>query len=171
MPLHSLQDRIVALDCVDGDLHRSICGEARQNDYEAFMHALNRIFLLRIGERGTPPLAAHILSSVLAARGMARIGELARETGYSARHLNRVVADSVGMNLKLFSRIVRINAACRALSVPNLSLTALAQRFDYHDQAHFIHDFKSICGVAPGKFRSAMSHFYNEDLKLLGSVC
>ncbi len=101
---------------------------------------------------------------------MDRMDALTRATGYSRRHLNRVASDCIGMSIKLFSRIIRMNNACHALSVPNCSLTALAHSFDYHDQAHFIHDFKSICGVTPGQYRETMSHFYNEALKLIGTI-
>ena len=46
-----------------------------------------------------------------------------------------------------------------------VSLTHLAQELGYFDQAHFIHDFRSVCGVTPGTYRAELSDFYNEPLK------
>ncbi len=177
MPMQPWQDQVVSLECVDTELHRRIaeafsasCGIAPQKDSAAFLHALNRIFLDWLEKGRDTPLTHYLLSSIQAARGMDRMDALTRATGYSRRHLNRVASDCIGMSIKLFSRIIRMNNACHALSAPNCSLTALAHNFDYHDQAHLIHDFKSICGVTPGQYREAMSHFYNEELKLIGTI-
>ncbi len=177
MPMQPWQDQVAPLECVDSELHRRIveafsasCGNTLQKESSAFLHALNQIFLVRLEKDRDAPLAEYLLSSIQAARGMERMDVLTRATGYSRRHLNRVAADCIGMNIKLFSRIIRMNHVCHALSAPKCSLTALAHSFDYHDQAHFIHDFKSICGVTPGQYREAMSHFYNEELKLIGSI-
>lgn len=90
--------------------------------------------------------------------------DLAAESGYSARHLNRLLQEDVGLNLKLLSRIFRINRACLLLPLRD-DLTALAQELGYHDQAHFIHDFQGVCGVSPGKYKRGMSDFYNEEIK------
>ena len=171
------QDRIAPLECADSELHKLIaeafsssCDIAPQKSSAAFLHALNRIFLDRLEKGRDAPLAHYLLSSIQAARGMDRMDALTRATGYSRRHLNRVASECIGMNIKLFSRIIRINHVCHALYAPNSSLTALAHSFDYHDQAHFIHDFKSICGVTPRQYRETMSHFYNEALKLIGTI-
>ena len=45
-------------------------------------------------------------------------------------------------------------------------LTMLAQDLEYYDQAHFIHDFKDICGLAPSLYLKNKSDFYNEEFKL-----
>ena len=42
----------------------------------------------------------------------------------------------------------------------------LAQDLEYYDQAHFIHDFKDICGLAPSLYLKNKSDFYNEEFKL-----
>ncbi|MFQ8761961.1 MAG: helix-turn-helix domain-containing protein [Intestinimonas sp.] len=59
----------------------------------------------------------------------------------------------------------RVNAAIRALQAGPPSLTRLAQELGYFDQSHFIHEFKSVCGVSPGRYLAHMSGFYKEPLK------
>ena len=35
-------------------------------------------------------------------------------------------------------------------------MAALAQNFNYTDQAHFIHDFKSLTGYTPGRYAAGV---------------
>ena len=45
------------------------------------------------------------------------------------------------------------------------SLSYLAQALGYYDQAHFNHDFKSVCGVSPTVYQQKLSDFYRETHK------
>ena len=91
---------------------------------------------------------------------------LAAETGYSSRHLTRLFRERCGLSPKRLQRIVRINTAAMLMQrSAGLSLTRLAQELDYFDQAHFIHDFRAVCGVTPGAYQARLSDFYNEPLK------
>ena len=69
------------------------------------------------------------------------------------------------MGCKAYFQVLRVNAAIRALQAGPPSLTRLAQELGYFDQSHFIHEFKSVCGVSPGRYLAHMSGFYNEPLK------
>ncbi len=35
----------------------------------------------------------------------------------------------------------------------------------FYDMPHFIHEFKSICGITPQKYQDNMSDFYSEIAK------
>ena len=85
--------------------------------------------------------------------GMLPVGELAAQSGYSQRHLNRLFGETVGMNVKTFARLVRVNSAIRLLRQGPGSLAALAQEAGFYDQSHFIQDFYHIFGVAPGAYK------------------
>lgn len=177
LPLHGLENAVLPLDAVDPALAARMADSflrrfygRKESDCSAFFDDLDRLFLDRLAEHDESLLADHVLSAVARAGGLLRAGRLARETGYSERHLNRVLAERLGFGVKLLSRIVRVNEACRALAAPGPSLTAVAHRLGYHDQSHFIRDFASICGMSPGKYREDMSDFYNEELKLAGTM-
>lgn len=93
-------------------------------------------------------------------------GELiSREVCYSERHLNRLFDNYLGMNIKTFSRLVRINKTLRLLQDPRRSATAAAIQSGYYDLSHFIHDFKTLCGTTLQVYRSNKSDFYSEIAK------
>ena len=39
------------------------------------------------------------------------------------------------------------------LQQPDLPLSAVAEKLGYHDQFHFIRQFKSVTGMTPGEYR------------------
>ncbi|MDO5602614.1 MAG: helix-turn-helix transcriptional regulator [Oscillospiraceae bacterium] len=91
--------------------------------------------------------------------------ELSAAVYYSQRHLNRIFENYVGMNTKTFSRMVRINRAIRLMQDPQCSITCVSHESGFYDLSHFIHDFKSVCGMTPQAYRNNMSDFYSEIAK------
>ena len=172
MPLGELRDVFGLLDDIDPALSRAIECELERTGYDiaAFLGWLDCVFLKRLASVDDSRLVRHLLHSVATGRGMLPVRTLSEMTSLSERHLGRVCALRLGMNLKSFSRIMRINEACARLRVNGYSLTDSAHDLGYHDQSHFIHDFRSICGISPGEYRRRMSDFYNEELKLHGSM-
>ncbi len=81
---------------------------------------------------------------------------------YSERHLNRIFSQYMGMSAKSLSRLVRINKTIRLLRNPHNSITYICENAGFYDLPHFIHDFKSICGLTPQECRNHMSDFYSE---------
>lgn len=177
LPMHSLENARLPLADVDPELAAAVARdfdrthrEGRRPDSASFLDALDRLFLARAGRTEHSHLADFILASVSAERGAVRVGELAARTGYSERHLARVTAERLGLGIKSLSRIVKINNACAMMATGGLSLTALAHGLGYHDQSHFIRDFRETCGIAPGAYLDGMSDFYNEGLKMTGTM-
>ncbi len=84
---------------------------------------------------------------------------------FSSRHMNRIFHQTIGTSIKQYERLARINKAMTDIQDLQLSLTEVAYQAGYYDQAHFIHEFKQICGVTPGAYRKQMSAFYNEAFK------
>ncbi|MHC1684006.1 MAG: helix-turn-helix domain-containing protein [Clostridiaceae bacterium] len=94
------------------------------------------------------------------------ITELASKEYISQRQLNRLFNQYIGINAKMFLRIVRVNHSIKMLKkLEYKNYLDLVQRLDYFDQSHFIYDFKQICGVSPSIFLKNMSDFYNEQFK------
>ncbi len=85
--------------------------------------------------------------------GAKSIKEISNELAIGDRTLKRLVNRHIGINIKLFSRLVRFQKAKELLSEQNESLTSVGYRLGYFDQAHFVHEFSESSGYTPGNYR------------------
>jgi len=97
--------------------------------------------------------------------GLISVKELSQNIFYSERHLNRIFEKYLGIGIKSFSRLVRVNKAIRLLRRRDYNLTKVYLETGFYDMSHFINDFKIICGITPNEYRKNMSDFYSEIAK------
>jgi AraC-like DNA-binding protein len=89
-------------------------------------------------------------NQILRHAGRCRMDSLAHHTGFSMRNFQRVFQERVGVSPKLFSRIVRFEAALKLKSaIPQSSWANIAQECGFYDQMHLIHDFREFSGETP----------------------
>lgn len=82
-----------------------------------------------------------------------KVQDLAKDMGYSTRQLRRIFDKSLGLSPKMFIRLVRYNAALQLMHRrQHINLTDIAYQCGYHDQAHFIHEFKEFTEQTPSSF-------------------
>ncbi|HBG6420598.1 TPA: helix-turn-helix transcriptional regulator [Clostridioides difficile] len=91
--------------------------------------------------------------------------EISKKVFYSYRHLNRLFNQYLGLSMKSFSRLVRINKSIKLLNNNKTSLMSICNELGFYDIPHFIKDFKIVCGITPQKYRANMSDFYSEIAK------
>lgn len=78
------------------------------------------------------------------------IQELASLSCLSIKQFERKCRERIGMNPKLYARILRFSKAYRLHEVyPELSWLDIAYQAGYYDQMHMIRDFKVFAGVNP----------------------
>jgi transcriptional regulator GlxA family with amidase domain len=87
-------------------------------------------------------------------RGAISIGELADETGWSARHLQGRFQTEIGLSPKLAARVIRFDRARRLLQSrvaagATTDLAGVAAAAGYFDQAHLDRDFRAFAGCSP----------------------
>lgn len=82
------------------------------------------------------------------------IGDIAQKTGYSRNHVNRLLGKFAGANAKGLQKIFRLNQAMQAVQkmIGQQNLTDITYELGYFDQAHFIHDFKTMTGMTPRQY-------------------
>lgn len=163
VPQWELADRVVPLEDLSSPLGAAVgaCWEQAE-DLDAFVSSLDR----RLGRLCAPEGCCSVLLRTLAQSGAsAPMAALAETTGYSPRHLSRLLREGAGMGGKAFVRVLRVNEAARRLQAGAPDLARLAQDLGYYDQSHFIHDFKAVSGVPPSAYLDRLSVFYNEPLK------
>ena len=78
------------------------------------------------------------------------IGMLAREVGLSAAHFARAFKETLGRAPHQYLLAQRLERARRLLESTALTLSDIAQRTGFADQAHFTRLFKRAFGTTPG---------------------
>jgi AraC-like DNA-binding protein len=95
--------------------------------------------------------------------GNVRINELANHVAWSSRHLNRLFQLYTGLNTKTFTKIIRLQQACKQVYItPHKSLNSNLE-MGFFDQSHLIKDFRKHLLSKPTEFSNRfMSDFYNQ---------
>jgi AraC family transcriptional regulator len=81
------------------------------------------------------------------------VDELARVVDVHPAHLIRSFRRHYGCTIGEYTRRLRIDFACRELSVSDAALAEIASTSGFYDQAHFSRTFKRLTGTTPTKFR------------------
>lgn len=102
---------------------------------------------------------------IIQAEGTLPSQEVSDQVCYSLRHLNRLFQQYVGIGIKAFSRLVRINKAIRLLNQEGTSTALVCDTLQYYDVSHFVKDFRNVCGITPQEYKVNMSDFYSEIAK------
>ncbi|WP_182878046.1 helix-turn-helix domain-containing protein [Microbispora sp. H10670] len=94
---------------------------------------------------------------MLAAGGRVTVSGLAREAGWSARHLNGRFREEIGLSPKEAARVVRFDRVRRLLqsaaaSGRRLALADAAAECGFYDQAHLAREFRSLAGCSPSRW-------------------
>jgi AraC-like DNA-binding protein len=78
------------------------------------------------------------------------IEKIASLSCLSLKQFERKCKERIGMNPKLYARILKFSKAYRLHeALPQLSWTKIAYEAGYYDQMHMIRDFKVFAGVSP----------------------
>ena len=86
----------------------------------------------------------------------APVAAVAREVGWSRRHLSQRFTAEYGIGPKQLGRIVRFEQAVACLKAPlRPSLATVAAECGYADQAHMARDWRDLAGRAPSEWLAA----------------
>lgn len=91
----------------------------------------------------------YIVQVAARSQGQCSVDDMARTAGLSARQIDRLMLQHVGVTPKMFLRLLRFRRAMSLAAVPQTSWADLAALCGYHDQSHMIRDFKQFAGEAP----------------------
>ena len=119
-------------------------------------------FLLQRCERGPRPRAEvrYAYQRLVATAGSIRIGTLAREVGWSHKHLIHRFTQLVGVRPKTAARLVRLDAVRRRLDrlgAPRWE--QIAAEAGYADQAHFVREFRALTGTPPSDYATRIARY------------
>lgn len=112
-----------------------------------------------------PKELTQALEAIINKKGIITVSEIADHVSYCERHLNRTFHQYLGMSIKAFSRLVRINNSFHLLNEQSNTLATISEALGYYDTSHYVKDFKTVCGITPQKYRDNLSDFYSEIAK------
>lgn len=115
---------------------------------EKVMYFLDRDLLF--GRNQVNQLTISIVQEVKACMGNVKITELAGRTEYSRHRLNEIFRQNIGMSIKQYSGIIRIQQAIYGVETKNIDF--IYEELGYYDQSHFIRDFKRYTLLTPNRF-------------------
>ena len=102
----------------------------------------------------------HCVDQINRSKGNISIESLASDTFLSRKQFERTFSSIIGATPKQFLRVVRFqNAIHEKSKEPSLSLTELAHKSGYFDQAHMNNDFRRFSGHTPKQFFSNCESF------------
>lgn len=162
LPMQMLTDTNAALSDVWSKLAEEIedkLAAARNNDTRVF---IVQNYLLRQLTRGKNDLqVACCLQQVQNTTGLVSVSKLSNDTGISQRHLSRKFQQYIGLSPKEYLRVYRfIQSLTHIKKHPVLSLTEIAYKSGYYDQAHFNRDYKTYTGCTPAELVHAPHILY-----------
>jgi AraC-like DNA-binding protein len=154
-PAHELTGRVVALDDVLGAEGRQLRERlASSAGWPARFRMLDELILARVARAA--PLPAWLQwawSELQGSDGLLSIGALAREVGFSRKHLAASFRETLGTTPKALARLLRFQRALAALrSGRHVEWAEVALDCGYCDQAHFSRDFRQYSGGTPTDF-------------------
>lgn len=104
------------------------------------------------------------VDALLQKQGSTSIHSILDEDLSKRRQLERKFRKQIGISPKKLGKVIRLQAVLKMLLNEQPGhLTNIAYERNYHDQAHFIKDFKEFTGVSP-------RYFLNDDSMALSSL-
>jgi AraC-like DNA-binding protein len=166
LPLSELQNQIVPLDAIWGTL----AAELRERLYaaptiQARFALLEQFLLARLCE--TPPglkIVQSAVAGIARRHGTLSIRELSERLGMSQKHLIVQFKQMVGCTPKELGRLYRFGDMLASIDLTQpVDWTLIAHQFYFHDQSHFIRDFREFSGHTPSDYLRLLRQMHAEN--------
>ena len=156
-PISQLSDRVVPAARLFGPraerTRQAIMRAGADADAEMVAHAEALLWSVLPELDPAAEQAATLVARITDDPVLRRVDQLSAASGMSARSLQRLFADYVGVGPKWVMRRARLHeAAARADSGEPIDWAGLAADLGYADQAHLTRDFTATIGVPPARY-------------------
>jgi AraC-like DNA-binding protein len=157
VPMHTLTDTTAALSDIWNGLAAEIEEKlacAGNNETRALI--VQDYLLQQLAPDKNDIQVAYCLQQAQHSGGLVPVNKLTYDTGISQRHLSRKFQQCIGLSPKEYLRVYRFIRSLQYIRKhPSLSLTEIAYKSGYYDQAHFNRDYKHYTGYTPGELARA----------------
>ena len=154
-------DKRINLEDVDPILYRELMDAFIYSDsVDEIIEICEKSMYQRMELNAVSNALLNATSIIYMNHGLMKVGEVAAETGYCERQINRLFQSQIGMSTKRYLGLTRFNYVLKNIQLSPLLFASLSQKAEYYDQAHMDKDFKKISGISPLEYRRNMSDFY-----------
>jgi AraC-like DNA-binding protein len=164
-PIQHFLDQTINAEILWKDQNAAVMSSLRSADTAEQKIQIVQAFLsARLAEhKREEPAVDAAIKLIRHSKGQLTMEEVCKKTGFSKKQLERKFVASVGTTPKVFSRITRFLNICKHLEEnKHKTLTALAHECGFHDQAHFIKEFKAFSGFTPKEFFAKNNVVFSE---------
>lgn len=151
----ALTDHVLPLDAELGtpapSLARALLGAGTELERAACIEASLRTVLPAPDPDAV--LARDLVARVRTDPALRSVAGLAEASGLTARTLQRLFREYVGVGPKWVVRRFRLQEASELLATTRETVASVAASLGYFDQAHFARDFKAVVGVTPVEYQ------------------
>lgn len=115
--------------------------------------------------QGSATHIARLAATIGERNGCVQVADLAARAGLGLRQFERRFVREIGIAPKLYSRIVRFEAALRLRSAGAArQWVDIAHVLGYHDQMHMVHDFRRLAGASPSAIYQHLDMFVKPEV-------
>jgi len=167
-PLHEICNQNVPLTHLSGQAGRDL--EEKMGEATDFQQRVSIVenFLGNIMQKNDADFEFQRINRIAEliqnTGGTITVNQMSSEACLSRKQFERIFAERVGISPKQYLKIIRFQFVLfQKQRNAGLNMTELSCESSYFDQAHFIKDFKSFCGMTPGQYfaeHEACSDFF-----------
>jgi AraC-like DNA-binding protein len=153
VPMHVLTDATVSLS----DLWQDAAAEiedrlASAGDDHSRIDILQRYLLKKMTDEKPDTQMVLCMKQMQELDDSMSVSRMTNDIGISQRHLSRKFQQYLGLSPKAYLRVSRFIRSIQSFKkYPSRSLTEIAYDSGYYDQSHFIRDYRTYTGYAPGE--------------------
>jgi AraC-like DNA-binding protein len=154
-----IQNQIVSLEDLIGHTAKVLHAKLEDTDSLNLKVQLLQNFLIKELEKGiSDSIYDYCIHRISDTKGLITVDQLEKETGYTARWINRKFNEHLGTGPKNLSAIVKFKQFYEAFSGGANKQILKDHIFNYyHDQSHFLRAFKRFTGSTPSELQNSIN--------------
>jgi AraC-like DNA-binding protein len=154
-----VKNEITNLVDLTGNQTRALCSQlAEAEDVGQKLVLLQNFLIKQLEQYRADCIYDHCIQRITAANGLITVAQLEKETGYTARWLNRKFSEYLGTSPKGLAEIMRFKQFYQAYSTGAAAFNLKQHIYHYYyDQSHFLRAFKRFTGTTPTELQNSLN--------------
>ena len=161
--VEKMRDRIIDLTILDAGFAKNLAQAAARFRDTSSPDVIWATLLDRFGSYTPDTRIAATVSRIDAAHGLTGVDSLAAAAGMARRTLQLRFLKAVGLSLREYARLQRLQTAIRLLDQVPVTLSLLALDAGFSDQPHATRELRRLTGLTPARLAHALHESRNDD--------